>query len=126
MGILMANGTGIPAKDVRIGDFIMSYDFATGKLAPSAVTSVQVFETNNTYVFNGNLRVDANEVLYINGRWMKAYDTKVGDNLYMPGYGNVTIYSISIYNKGGHVYDFLASPYNNYIANGYVIDELES
>ena len=123
----MSNGTEIPAKDVKIGDFIMSYDFATGKLAPSAVTSVQVFETNNTYVFNGNLRVDSNEVLYVNGGWMKAYNTKIGDSLYVPGSGNVTIYSIKIYdNKGGHVYDFLASPYNNYVADGYVIDLQES
>ena len=104
----------------------MSYDFATGKLAPSTVTFVQAFDTNNTYVFDGNLRVDSTEVMYVTGKWMRAHDAKIGDNLYAPGYGNATIYSIKIYNKGGIVYDFLASPNNNYIANGYVIDEVES
>ncbi len=124
---MMANGTGIPASNVKVGDIIMSYDFATGKLVPSIITDVQALKSNNTYIFNNNLLVDSNEVMYVNGKWQRAYNTKVGDKLFMPEYGNVTIYSIKIYNtSGGIVYDFLGSPIDNYIANGYVIDTIES
>ncbi|MEM4034856.1 MAG: polymorphic toxin-type HINT domain-containing protein, partial [Candidatus Micrarchaeaceae archaeon] len=103
----------MPASEVKIGDIILSYDFATGKLIPSTITYVQTFEANNTYVFNGNLRVDSHEVIYVNGKWIRAKNIKVGDSLYMPGYGNVAVYSIKIYNKGGKVYGFLGSPSNN-------------
>jgi hypothetical protein len=109
-----------------VGDAIMSYNFKTGKLEPSVVTDVTTFISNNTYVFNGNLRVDENEVLYINGKWMRAKNAKIGDKLYNPEYGNVTIYSIRRIPNGGVVYDVLATPNNNYIADGYVIDRIET
>jgi len=124
--IELANGIWVPASTIKVGDAIMSYNFKTGKLEPSVVTDVTTFISNNTYVFNGNLRVDENEVLYINGKWMRAKNAKIGDKLYNPEYGNVTIYSIRRIPNGGVVYDVLATPNNNYIADGYVIDRLET
>ncbi|MGC8652062.1 MAG: hypothetical protein ACP5UH_02320 [Candidatus Micrarchaeia archaeon] len=122
----MANGTSINASAIKVGDIIMSYDFATGKLVPSVITDVQEFEANNTYLFNNNLKVDSNEVMYINGKWERAKNAKVGDYLYTPGYGPVEIKSIEVLDTGGMVYDFLGGPINDYIANGYVIDTVES
>ncbi len=123
----MANGTVVKASDVKVGDVQLSYNLKTGALEPSVITYVQSFITNNTYIFNGNLKVDSHETMLINGTWQKAYKAKVGDTLFNGLLGrNVTIYSIKKLDVGGRVYDFLGSPVNDYIANGYVIDIQES
>ncbi len=122
----MANGTVLPASKIAVGDIVMSYNFETGEPEPSVITEVHKFIANNTYVINDNLRVDGNETIYVNGKWIGARYIKLGDTLFNPQYGNITVYSIRKYNTGGYVYDFLASPADNVLAAGYVIDEEES
>ncbi len=65
-----------------------------------------------------------NEIMLINGTWQRASAAKVGDYLFNPLTGkNVTITSIGVSNTGGRVYDFIGTPVNNYIANGFLIDK---
>ncbi len=123
--IELANGSEIPASQVRAGMVIMSYNPAANALAPSVVSTVISRKTGNMYIFNDMLSVDAGEVMLINGNWTLASNAKVGDSLFDPLTGkSITITSIaSNYNVGTQtVYDFLAAPYNNYIADGYLID----
>jgi len=108
---------------------ILSYNPATNKLAPSVVVTVIQRKTGNQYIFNDVLPVDSGEVMLINGNWTLASNAKVGDSLFDPLTGkNVTITSItSDYGIGTQtVYDFIAAPYNNYIADGYLIDAITS
>jgi len=102
---------------------VLSYNFATHKLEPSVISYVQSFKVSDKYTFNNNLQVDKDEIMFINGRWERAYQAKVGDVLFDPLTDkNVTITSINISNVGGTVYDFFGSPLNNFIANGFLID----
>ncbi len=120
----MANGTVIKAYQVQAGDEVMSYNLVAHKLQPSTVSYVKTFYASNKYTFNGNLQVDGLEIMYINGKWQRAYAAKVGDTLFDPLNGsNVTIRSIHVNDTGGIVYDFIGSPVNNYIANGFLIDK---
>lgn len=127
--IELTNGSEIPASQVRAGMVIMSYNPAANALAPSVVSTVISRKTGNMYIFNNVLRVDAGEDMLINGNWTLASNAKVGDSLFDPLTGkSITITSItSNYNVGTQtVYDFLAAPYNNYIADGYLIDAVTS
>lgn len=125
--IALANGTYIPASNIREGMKVLSYNPSTGAVSPSTVTYVFSLYANNTYIFNNALKVDALEVMYINGTWTRAYQAKVGDTLYSPLNNTyVKITNITVLHSGGMVYDFLAAPTNNFIGNGYLIDRLTS
>ena len=100
-----------------------SYNFMLHSATPSAVTYITTTSVNNTFIINNNLRVDADEVILLNGVWNRAFDAKVGDTLFNPMTGkNVTITNITAKNTGGTVYDFYLAPNNNFIGNGYLID----
>lgn len=121
----MANGTVESAESVKPGAVIQSYDFMTHSIVPSVVSSVLTLTATNKYTFNNALNVDSNEIMYINGRWARASSAKVGDSLFDPlTNSNITITSLQItdYTTPQIVYDFVGSPFNNYIADGYLID----
>ncbi len=108
---------------VGVGDIIMSYNLQTHKLVPSVITHVYEFNASNRYIFNNVLAVDGGEVIYINGGWTVASAAKIGDTLYNPITDrNITITSINITQYPQYqlnkVYDFSASPINDYIAGG--------
>ncbi len=91
----------------------------------SIATEVLSKQTYNRYLFNNQLSVDAYEIMWVNGRWERAYMAKVGDMLFDPLTGrNVTITSISVtnYTTPHTVYDIFGSPVNNFIADGFLID----
>ena len=124
MNITLANGTVIKAADVRPGMMLLSYNLETGSLQPSEVSFVYSLNATNKYTFNHDLQVDNNEIMLINGTWQRAYTAKVGDYLFDALTGkNITITSINITYHGGRVYDFIGTPVNNYIANGFLIDK---
>ena len=121
----MADGTVLLASDVRPGDMVLSYNLETHLLQPSMITYVGSLKASNTYVFNNELYVDSNELMFINGKWERAYQAKLGDKLFNALTGkNVTITSLKVLaHSGGTVYDFIGSPVNNYIADGFLIDK---
>ncbi|MGC8538630.1 MAG: hypothetical protein ACP5MK_02050, partial [Candidatus Micrarchaeia archaeon] len=122
--ITLANGTTELASQITPGTMVLSYNLVTHKLQPSMISAVVKLTASNRYVFNGKLNVDSNEIMFINGKWQRAYQAKVGDVLFDPLTGkNITITSIQVFNKGGTVYDFIGSPVNDYIADGYLIDK---
>jgi len=103
---------------------VLSYNLVTHKLQPSSVSEVKAFTANNKYIFNGKLDTDGTELLYLNGKWARAYTAKVGDKLFDPLTGkNITITSIQVLNTGGTVYDLIGSPVNDYIGDGFLIDK---
>ncbi len=115
------------ASSIRTGTVILSYNTKTGKLTPSVVVAVYQHNTTSQYTFNGNLSVDKNEIMFINGQWQPAGSAKLGDTLFDPLLNkSVEITSISAKTlQSGHtVYDFLAVPNNNFIADGYLIDKV--
>ena len=124
--ITLADGSTVLASQLRPGTVVLGYNLLTGRLEPTVITSVIKHESNNVYVFNGKLHVDANEVMFIDGRWAQASTAKVGDTLFDPiTGGNVTVSSIEVYPiDHGVVYDLVGSPVNDYIADGYLIDTL--
>jgi hypothetical protein len=62
--------------------------------------------------------------MLINGTWQRAQNAKLGDYLFNALTNkDVAITSINISNHGGRVYDFIGSPVNDYLANGFVIDK---
>ncbi|MEM4098378.1 MAG: Hint domain-containing protein, partial [Candidatus Micrarchaeaceae archaeon] len=124
--IELANGTTELASEIKPGTVILSYNMYSHTLEPSVITAVYSRVATNKYIFNNNLSVDGTEIMFINGQWVRAYTARVGDVYYDPLLGkNITINSIQIFNNAsgiGKVYDFVGSPVNDYLANGFIID----
>lgn len=122
--ILLPNKATVNASSVKPGDTLASYNFLTGKVSPSTVVYVTKTKVNDKYVINGNLSIDADEVILLNGTWQRAFMAKVGDTLFNPlSNSSIAIKSINITKEdNATVYDFYMSPNNNFIANGYLID----
>ena len=103
---------------------VLSYNLKAHEDQPSVISAVSSFNATNKYTFNNDLQVDSDEIMLINGTWQRAKYAKVGDTLFNAlTMRDVTITSINISNKGGKVYDFIGSPINDYLANGFVIDK---
>ncbi|MCL4403256.1 hypothetical protein M1310_00735 [Candidatus Marsarchaeota archaeon] len=93
------------------------------------MVAVYTHNTTSQYIFNGNLTVDSNEVMFINGNWSKASTAKVGDYLFNPLLNKtveITSISVSTLKSNHTVYDVLSLPSNDFIADGYLIDRVTS
>ena len=94
-------------------------------MIPAVITAIYVKNVTNKYTFNKLLKVDADEIMFINGRWQRAYVAKIGDTLFDPitgQYIKITSINVTYYSNMHHVYDFVTTPFNNYIADGFLID----
>ena len=126
--VLLANGTYVVASQLKPGTAIMSYNPASNATQPSIISSILKGHALNRYTFSNNLTVDSQETMLINGRWMLAGSSKVGDMIYDPlTKHNVPITSINISYNGGTIYDIYDQPINNFITyGGYVVDGVTS
>ena len=123
--ILLSNASLLNASQITLGDSVMSYDLSTHTMIPAVITAIYVKNVTNKYTFNELLKVDADEIMFINGHWQRAYVAKVGDTLFNPitgQYIKITSINVTHYNNTHHVYDFVTTPLNNYVADGFLID----
>ncbi|MBI4349148.1 MAG: hypothetical protein HY553_20085 [Elusimicrobia bacterium] len=79
--ITMADGTTKNVEDLKVGDMVRSYDYATGKYVNVAVTEASTKEGGDYVKINGNKGVTVGHKFYVNGQWKTAGELKVGDEL---------------------------------------------
>ncbi|MFN0252292.1 MAG: polymorphic toxin-type HINT domain-containing protein [Kofleriaceae bacterium] len=81
--VTMADGSIRSIEDIRIGDFVMSYDETTHRTVASRVIDTIVHETrgDKTLVINGTIRSTVNHPFYSDGKWVLAKDLTPGDRL---------------------------------------------
>ncbi len=123
--ILLSSGATVAASSVKPGMVIESYDPATGATVPSVVTGVYERTATDKYVFNNALQTDGSETMFIDGRWMLASQVKVGDSYFDPQTGltsKITSINITNFTTPQTVYDFLGSPMDSYVADGFVLN----
>ena len=120
--IELANGSYVPASEIKVGQSLMSYNLKNKSAAPTVVTGIKSFNVTQTYIINNNLTIDASETLLVNGNFTTAANLKIGDYLFSPLSGkNVKVTSLNIVNSTSRVYDINTAPIDAYIANGYMI-----
>src|SRR5439155_1813065 len=65
----------------QVGDYVMSYDLATGRTVGARVSDTLAHETegDRTLVIDGSIRASVNHVFYANGAWLPADQLRPGD-----------------------------------------------
>src|SRR2546427_4509786 len=131
--ITLANRTGIPVQNLRVGMSLLSYDTATSQYDVSTLTRLDIVYTTNMLVIRTQdplpLRVDnaTAQRLYVKTftgwtGWLPVTMLRVGDYLYNALDQHWTIVtSIELAPSGIHImYDIYTTAPGDYIANGYL------
>ncbi len=120
--ITLANGAAASVSSITPGTMVLGYNFVAKKLEPTMVIAVKTHTSPNEYIINNNLKVDAGEVLIVNGKDVRAANLKLGNSLFDPLTNQtITVSSIKILNGTFTLYDINTAPIDDYIVNGYLI-----
>jgi hypothetical protein len=83
--VTLADGSSKAIDRIEIGDEVMSFNEATGKLEPHRVTHLFVHphpdSSDPVLLVNGHLKVTANHSFYVEGKWVHAGKLQLGDRL---------------------------------------------
>jgi subtilase family serine protease len=123
--ILMWNNTYKLAKDIKVGDTLMTFNFTTGEMEYGTVEYITITHWSLMYVIDGYLMVAPDQAVwtergYVNAENLTLNDTiyNVFTNSYMP------VFSIKILHGSFTMYDFTVSVNGNYIAYWDIMKDL--
>lgn len=107
-------------KNIKIGDFVLSYDFLSKQNTYSEVSETFIHDSDSHLLINNNLEVTSNHPMYINNKWMEIGNAHPLDKL-KTDRGEVFIFSIQNINNNMKVYNLEVENTHNYYANDYLV-----
>jgi len=127
--ITMADGSTRPIESIVIGDRVLAYDTLAGRSVPAAVEKTfEHLETKESLVVvNGTLRATESHLFYAGGRWVRAADLRLGDELLVLPTGaaaqpaTVPVVSLEIQPFSAAVYNLEVSGHHDYFAGGVLV-----
>lgn len=131
--ILLKDGGYVPVEELEVGDKLLGYDVAKGKLQHLKVESVTSTQVDQILTINdGLLKVTpTDQPIYMRNDTFEGWladpqDLQVGDMLFEPVQGAWIEVTSLVYDYGGFtVYDVQTSGTNTFIANGILLDAKE-
>ena len=97
--VALLDGTEKPIEDIEVGDIVLSYDEKTQTNVASKVeeTSHHPKEQTNSYlIINNKLRVTPNHPVFVNNKWQRIDNAKIGNVLRLWNGNNLIITSIRL------------------------------
>ncbi len=126
--IRLAGGGTRAIEAVRVGDEVLGYDTATGRVEAARVLKTFLHPaaaTPTTLVVNGHLRVTPDHPFYAGGAWVRADHLRVGDMLLEVGaHGAVRptpVVSITRVPGGMRTYNLEVAGVHDYFAGGVLV-----
>lgn len=81
-GVTMADGSTRPIEQISAGDHVLAFDLTAGRAEAAPVTDTFVHPAVSDIVLvNGRLTTTTNHPFFANGRWVRADELRVGDEL---------------------------------------------
>ena len=115
--IMMADGSTKPIKDIRVGDKVLTQG-DDQVLISGEVTSTSATSVSGYLLVNGNLRVTDNHLLFVNNKWLRADQMRIGDTLIGDDGKEVIVQTLEYRRKQIEVYNFTVKDTNTYFAGG--------
>jgi hypothetical protein len=123
--VLLANGTSKDIKDIQAGDQVISYDIFTDQQVVGEVSELQETKGNiGYYIINNTLEVTSNHPIFVNGKWSKIIDLKIGDTLKDSKGNDIAVTSIQKGYKTNKTYNLIVKEYANFYAEGYLVGSI--
>ncbi|MBI4235105.1 Ig-like domain-containing protein [Candidatus Peregrinibacteria bacterium] len=120
--ILMADGRPKNIEDVVVGDYILTKEsYVSGELVPALVAKLYRENVSEYFVVNEKLRLTAEHIIFLNGRWQRAAKLKVGDVMLYKDGGEIEVASLRTVREEVTVYNFEVEKYHTYFADGFYV-----
>lgn len=120
--IWMADGTYKNIEDIHEGDIIRTKATAlSSEMVTSKVIHTVSHEVSEYLVLNENLKVTAEHILFVNGKFQVAGRVKVGDQLLNKEGQWVKVHSVHPVTQKVKVYNFEVEHQHTYFANGFYV-----
>ncbi|MBI2611677.1 hypothetical protein HYW54_02950 [Candidatus Gottesmanbacteria bacterium] len=116
--VLMADGRLKNIEDVRVGDYVLTRTENDYKLVKAKVTKTHTTEENGYLILNGNLKVTANHIMWVNNKWQEAGNIQIGDMLVDSKGDAIKISSLEWQRGKFNVYNLEVETYHTYFAGG--------
>lgn len=128
--ILLANGTTKKVQSLKIGDNLDGFDFQTNSIVPVQLTNITFSKTDELLSINNGLLelTPTDQPIFMSNStyvgWVINPQTlKVGERIFNPTTNTwVSISDLNYIQGNFKIYDIVTSPFNNYIANGFLLD----
>lgn len=117
--VLMADGTLKNIEDIKIGEYVLTRSSQTdSKLVKAKVLKIYVADEGGYLIINGDLKVTANHIMWVNNTWKEAGSIQVGDTLVNNQGKQVVVSSVEWQRGKVSVYNLEIENYHTYFANG--------
>ncbi len=119
--ITMSDNSEQKIENLKVGEFVKSFNPKTNKFVTSEVKNVYVAHSKENLLINGLLEVTSEHPFYTDGRWVEAKNLKVGDNLLTSDNKNLRVTSIDKIKKESEVYNLEVGGPNTFYANNLLV-----
>lgn len=121
--IIMSDGTYKFIENVKIGNYILSYDFEAGMFLSKLVEKTLVHKSNEYWIINDTLKVTPNHKLWVNDILSTVSKINIGNWLRNENYDKVWVYDIKKYipEETFNTYNLKIADTHNYLAEGLLV-----
>lgn len=117
--VLMADGTLKNIDEVKAGEYILTRKSETDKaLVKAKVLKTHQAEEGGYLIINGNLKVTANHIIWINNSWKEAGSIQIGDILTDSQGKELRVSSVEWQRSKVNVYNLEVEKYRTFFAGG--------
>lgn len=121
--IIMSDGTYKFIEDIKVGDYILSYDFTNAIFVPSVVEKIFNHKSSEYCVINNKLMVTPNHKLWVNDILSLVSNIKRGDFLRNDRFEKVYVFDIQkiVPDSKFNTYNLRIKDTHNYLAEGLLV-----
>jgi len=116
--VLMFDGRTKNIQDVKAGEFVLTRSEKDPSLVKARVSSTHEIEVAGYMILNGNLRVTAEHIMWINNQWKEAGSAQIGDEFTGRDGKQVIISSVEWVAGKFKVHNLEIENYHTYFAGG--------
>jgi alpha-2-macroglobulin len=116
--VLMADNKTKNIEDIKTGDYVLTRTETNSQLVKAKVLKTSKAEENGYLIINGNLKLTANHILWVNKSWRTAGDIQIGDSLLDNQDREVKVSSIEWQAGKFSVYNLEIENFHTYFADG--------
>lgn len=116
--VLMADGKTKNIEDIHEGEYILTRTEKDSTGVKAKVTKTHASESSGYLILNGNLKITANHILWVNNTWLEAGSVQIGDVLTGKDGNPLKVQSIEWQRGKFSVYNLEIEKYHTYFADG--------
>jgi len=117
----MSDGGYKDIEDIKVGDLVKSFDLKNQEITSSQVKGISEQKEIGYLVINNTLKLTKTHTIYLNNKFQRAENIKLGDIILNEEGRNVLVFSIEFFDEEVNTYDLSVSCDSNFFVGGYLV-----